>query len=342
MILVMKITSRIILVFALFLAPPVHAQESALPEIYSKIYREVDQTRVLTQLKEMTGVLPVSIRGSTVFMTDRYTSNSKSNFREYWRAHYLSLGIPVQELAYPTAHRSIENEGHNLEAVLPGKSKDSIVIIVHYDSMGPRGHETENPGVDDDMTGMSTQLETARILAHYRGLLRYTVRFVAADFEEWSGPGLEGARRYAAYLKKLAKTEGFKIIAAIDDEQSGWNCAREGKCRDGSRTPKMLINDCANDANYASKDLSRAFIEMARQLTSMPVVTECAGQDSDHYAMWEIGVPAIEFGEFSWQNNDHFDDSGDDIYSKIDEDYYTSISRLGVVFAALQVGIETQ
>jgi len=328
------------LALTLSLEAPFSARAGEAGTVYDQVYQEVDRSRLLTHLKEMTGVLPMSVNGGTVFLTDRYTAKSKANFREYWKAHFRGLGIDVQEFAYPTAHREIEAQGHNLEAVLPGKSKDSVVFIVHYDSMGPSGHETGNPGVDDDMTGMSTLLETARILSLHRDQLRYTVRFVASDFEEWGGPGLEGARKYAAYLKKLSRDQNFKLVAAIDDEQSGWNCAREGKCRGGTRTPTMLINDCATGGAYASKALSAAFIEMAKRYTTMPVVTECAGQDSDHYAMWEIGMPAIEYGEFSWQNNDHFDDSGGDVYSKIDEDYYVSIARLGVTFSIVQAGLD--
>ena len=32
----------------------------------------------------------------------------------------------------------------------------SFIIIVHYDSIGPFGAETSNPGADDDMSGMAT------------------------------------------------------------------------------------------------------------------------------------------------------------------------------------------
>jgi Zn-dependent M28 family amino/carboxypeptidase len=242
-------------------------------------------------------------------------------------------------MAYPTVHheQSGEAEGHNLEAIIPGQSNDTVVIVVHYDSMGPSGSETSNPGVDDDMTGMATQLDTARVLAAFKGRLRHTIRFVATDYEEWGK--LEGARVYAKYLQQFAAAGGFKIVAAIDDEQSGWNCAATGQCTDGSRELRLLINDCSSDGGFASKELSGQMSELSRAYQGLPVVTECAGQDSDHYAFWEIGVPAIEFGEFSWQNNDHFDDRGGDTYERIDENYFYAISRVGVTFAAKTIGI---
>ncbi len=326
---------------SILLAHPAQAAGSPLAPIYFEVLHQIDRNQLITRLKEMTGVLPVSIGGQATLINERYSPAAKAKFREYWTNYYRSLGINVQEMTYKTEHKNLEEFGHNLEAVLPGKSADSIVIIVHYDSMGPEGQETTNPGVDDDMTGMAVQLETARLFAMHRNLLQYTVRFVAADFEEWDKPGLEGARKYAHYIKNLSETQHFRIVSAIDDEQSGWNCVRDGKCIDGSTTPKLLINDCADDARYTSKEFSQKLIDMAPQITMMPVVTSCAGQDSDHYAMWEIGIPALEYGEFSWQNNDHFDSSGGDIYSKIDEDYFFTIAQVGIVFSATQAGLDS-
>ena len=312
-------------------------ESTAYPPIYTQIFNEVDRNQVFTRLKEMTGELPVTVGADTFKISERYSPKAKANFRAYWKAYYHSLGIDVQEMAYPTKYTHLEKEGHNLEAVLPGKSADSVIVIVHYDSMGPSGSETANPGVDDDMTGMATQLETARILKAHQSQLQYTVRFVAVDFEEWGG--LEGSRKYAKYIQALAKTQNFKLIAGIDDEQSGWNCAREGKCKDASKAQRLLINDCSDMSSYSSKPLGLQLQSVVQAFSSIPVVIECAGQDSDHYALWEIGMPALEYGEFSWETNDHFDESGGDVYSKIDEDYFFSLSQVGVVFAATQAGL---
>src|SRR5205823_2864759 len=99
--------------------------------------------------------------------------------------------------------------GTDLEAVLPGASPDSVVVIVHYDSIGPPGSEIGNPGADDDMTGMAIEMETARIFVAHRQELAYTVRFVAADQEELGG--LAGARYYAQYVKTAAASGNFHL-----------------------------------------------------------------------------------------------------------------------------------
>ena len=87
--------------------------------------------------------------------------------------YFRDLGLSVQELAYDTEHHIGETQGHNLEAVLPGKSPDSVIIIVHYDSIGPEAREADNPGVDDDMSGMATLMETARILVKTKPNCKY-------------------------------------------------------------------------------------------------------------------------------------------------------------------------
>jgi len=312
--------------------------------IYQKVFSAVDQTNLQTLLKEMTGGLPVTdpTTGAAVLVTDRYLPASKAKFRAFWLMYFRGLGMDAQEFSYPTQHSIGETQGHNLEAVLPGKSKDSIVIIVHYDSIGPAGNEAGNPGVDDDMSGMSIMLETARILSQYRGTLQKTVRFVAADYEEHSSPGLEGARTYATYIKKLSTDENFKIVAAIDDEQTGWNCAGDSACDDARSAAGTAFDvfSCSGDGKgYDFKALGDQLEQTASTYSALKTTRGCMGENSDHYAMWEIGVPSVVFSEHDPFNNPHFDQSGGDTYDKIDQSYFLKIAQVGVTFAAELVGV---
>jgi Zn-dependent M28 family amino/carboxypeptidase len=317
-------------ILALLVSLFVHTTAARAQSIYQNVYDSVNQDHLVQVLKEMTGVVPVTVQGEQYSITNRYTAEAKAKYRKYWTAYFQQLGMQVQEFSYQTAHTKIEKQGHNLEAILPGMSDDSIVIIVHYDSMGPNGHEAGNPGVDDDMTGMSVSLETARILAPYAGKLKYTVRFVAADFEEWASPGLEGARVYAKSLQALAKQKGFKIVAAIDNEQIGWSGGDHGKTVD--------IFSCSN-GKYNFQAIGDAFEKTAKDFSGMKTKRSCMGANSDHYAMWEIGVPAVVYSEHNPFSNPHFDAEGDDTFEAIDQDYFFNIARIGVTFAATLAGI---
>jgi hypothetical protein len=63
------------------------------------------------------------------------------------------------------------------------------------------------------------------------------------------------------------------------------------------------------------------------------------GENSDHYAMWEIGVPAVVFSEHDPFNNPHFD-AGRRRYVRQDRPGLHLPHRPGrVTFAARVVGI---
>jgi Peptidase family M28 len=300
---------------------------------YQAIFNQVDKGSLLGFLQDMAGVRPVTAGGRTFAITDRYLPQSKANFRAYWAQYFRSLGMTVNEMAYPTQHRIGELMGHNLEAVLPGQTQDSVIVIVHYDSIGPVGQEAANPGVDDDMTGMAIMLETARLLSQVPNR-HYTVRFVAADYEEQNNPGLEGARRYAQYIKNLAQTQNFKLVAAVDNEQSGWECSQDGRCGDASRGDVFDVYNCSGRGDFNYPKLGDALEATAVKYSTLKVHRGCLGANSDHYAMWEIGVPAVVYSEHSPFNNPHFDRKGGDTYNKIDQEYFFRIAQIGVTFAA--------
>ena len=315
----MRLRRYLVAVAALMGLGTAHA---ARADVYQTIYNSVDQGRLQTLMKDMTGFNPVTVAGETFSIRDRYLPHSKENYRKYWTAYFESLGLRVLPTSFDTSS-NLETQGHNLEAILPGRSADSVVIIVHYDSIGPHG--ADNEGVDDDMTGMATLMETARLLVAHRDQLQYTVRFVAADYEEWGG--LEGARDYASYIRTLSQQQNFRIVAAIDDEQSGWH--------EGANV--FDIFSCGGATN--STALGDLLAATARQYSPLGTTRGCMGENSDHYAMWEIGVPAVVFSEHHPFNNGHFDHNGGDTYARIDQDYYFKIAQIGVTFAAKVVGL---
>ena len=317
---------RKIFISALLVSLSLGSLAMAADDVYQTVFDSVDQTHLIKLLKDMTGVNPVTVAGETFSITDRYAAASKANYRKYWTAYFQSLGLSPKELAYDSTEKSDETQGHDVEAILPGNSPDSVVIIVHYDSIGPNGKETENPGVDDDMTGMAMMMETARVLSQYKGKLANTVRFVAADEEELGNLG--GARHYAQYIQALAKQQGFKIVSAIDDEQSGW---RE------NQADLIDVFTCGSPTDATV--LGNLFIDTASRYSKMKTQQGCIGANSDHYAMAEIGVQSVVFSEHDPFNNPHFDNEGGDTFEKIDQTYFFKISQVGVTFAARVVGV---
>lgn len=318
-------------------APPVaiDAPADAAHDRLKDIYEEVDGAHVIQLIKEMSGATQVMVAGIPITLGERYSDAGRKNFRDYWTQYMTGLGLEVHALDYQAAGHP--RSGTNLEAVLLGPSADSFVVIVHYDSIGPPGSETQNPGADDDMSGMAIELETARILAAHRSELAYTVRFVASDEEEVFG--LAGARAYASYIKAAATTGGFTLVAAIDDEQSGWNCSATGSCEDNTWPAFDLFSCSGGPAAYSYQAMGDRFAAIAQSYSSLHVVRGCMGAHSDHFAMWEIGVPTVVYSEHSPFGNPHFDQEGGDTFDLIDTDYLVSIARVGITFQATLAGM---
>ena len=306
------------------------------PDLWKGIYDEVDATHLGQLVRELSGDVPVTVNGVTYAITERFSDAGRQRFRDYWTQSMTNLGLQVNVLTYQAAGHP--RPGTNLEAVLPGPTADSFVVIVHYDSIGPPGHETTNPGADDDMTGMAIELETARILVAHQAQLGYTVRFVASDEEELGG--LAGARSYATYIRALATTNGFAIVSAVDDEQTGWNCRAKNQCaRPGTLAFDIFSCGSSTTHSFNFKALGDQFASVVHAYSSLRVVRACMGENSDHFAMWEIGVPTLVFSEDDPFDNPNFDQEGGDTVDKLDLDYHANIARAAIAFQAGQAGI---
>ena len=299
-----------------------------------EIFDQVDDAMITQRLAEMAGVVPVTVNGASITLGQRFDAGGRSRFRDYWSQTMRNLGLEVTPFHFTATPRA----GDNVEAVLRGPSADSVVVIVHYDSIGPRGRETSNPGADDDMSGLSIMLETARLLVAHREQLQFTVRFVISDMEELGG--LAGARNYAQHIQAQAAAERFRLIAAIDDEQSGWNCSTAGLCGD-NLFPAFDIFSCStgNPPRFTFPALGDQFAAIVATYSTLNVKRNCIGANSDHFAMWEIGVPAVVYSEHNPFANPHFDRSGGDTFARIDTAYLTSIARPAITFQAALAGI---
>lgn len=312
------------------------AKASAAPDHLKEIFDEVDRVRIARLMRELSGVEPVIVNGVKLRLGERFSATGRQNFRDYWTQYMRDLGLEINQFHYQAARHP--RAGDNVEAVLRGPSADSFIVIVHYDSIGPRGAETSNPGADDDMSGMSIMLETARLLVLHRAQLAYTVRFVATDEEELGG--LAGARDYAAHIQALSQSEGFALVAAVDDEQSGWNCDRDKLCGD-ELFPAFDIFSCGSGRgqSFDFQALGDQFAGIVAAYSPLQVKRGCLGQNSDHFAMWEIGVPAVVYSEHNPFANPHFDRDGGDTFARIDINYLTSIARPAIAFQAALAGI---
>lgn len=311
---------------------------------YKAVFDAVSQSQLQARLRELTGVDAVTVGGATFKITDRWSVASKAKLRSYWMQYFQALGATVNTLPFAIPNLVGETQGHNLEAILPGASPDSLVVIVHYDTVGITGMEAQNPGADDDGSGLAMQMEAARVFAAV-ARRHNTVRFVAADYEEISS-NLDGDYAYVKYLQNEASTRGFKILAASDDDQTGWSCWSENLCTAGGpTTPNTTFQLITCDGKtHSYPALAQAVLDVAAAWspTVKPTAKCDNAGDTDHYPFWVAGIPAYVIEEWGSENNPHYDATGGDTVEKIDFSYLWKVAQIQIAAQAKLMGIDAQ
>ena len=349
---------------------------------FQAVFNGVSLANLKQRLQEMTGAAPITKGGST-FITERWSQTSKATFRTYWKEYMKGLGATITDdsqlrvtlgFKQGDAHYNGETAGTNLEAVLPGKSADSIIIITHYDTVGKPNADAQNPGADDAASGLATQMEAARIFAAIPNR-KNTVRFVACDYEEVDWTSFKGyfpgADAYLSYIQGLSKTQAFKILMVSDNDQTAWSCwnngngkvdygDQDGACypaADGTAGPtnglfRVAISseDSSGNPIAAMYDaISSGFSAVVTKYgdgTIKPVfvhddkkLTKGDVEGTDQVPFGRAGLPAYTTAE--WGANPHYDDTGGDLESTVDYDYLFKMSQLQITLQATLMGVDS-
>jgi hypothetical protein len=144
------------------------------------------------------------------FVSRRYDHPNGVLAQNWIKDQYEALGLEVelQTLPYPS------NSSKNVIAVQMGTEfpNEYIVLGGHYDTYT---YESPNnaPGADDDASGSSGVLETARILSQYD--FKYSIVYCAFSAEEI---GLYGSEAYASWCQQ----QGMNILGYFNLDMTGY------------------------------------------------------------------------------------------------------------------------
>jgi hypothetical protein len=209
--------------------------------------------------------------------------------RAYIDQQYRAAGYDVTMRPYK--HRG--ETFYNVEAVLPGRSSDTIVVGAHYDSV------EGSPGANDNASGVAALIELARALRGSQPPM--TVRFVAFANEEPpyfnTGEGM-GSREYARALA----ASGDAPRAMFSLETVGLYSEAPGS----QHYPPLigaLYPDRGNFIGFVGDLQARALVRRTvgafRDAATLPSEGAALPQSipgvawSDHRSFSEIGVPAL-------------------------------------------------
>jgi len=182
-------------------------------------------------------------------------------------------------------------------AILPGSdpklAKTLFIVSGHFDSrpsnvMDP---DADAPGADDDASGVSVSVESARLLsraaANGKTENRATLLFAAISGEE---QGLFGGYR----LLEWAKQQGYTIGGMLDDDIVGADPSPGAPHRVRLFSGNGEIDDC----DSPGRELARAVEEIdGRENIRMIFRVDRYGRGGDHYPFYKAGLPAVRFTE---------------------------------------------
>ena len=204
-----------------------------------------------------------------------------------------------------------------------------LVIGAHYDVCG------EQPGADDNGTGVAALLELARLLGQ-QTRLPYRLDLVAYTLEE---PPFFRTPHMGSYVHAAAlKAAGVPVRGMVALEMLGYYDDRRGSQRYPVWPLKFIYGSRGNYVTVAQKfgngRFGRRFARRYRQVAALPVKRFKApawlpGIDfSDHLNYWKFDFPAVLLTDTAFYRNRRYHQAGDTL-ARLD------VRRLGLAVDAL-------
>ena len=194
-------------------------------EIVQDMIGQVNQERILTDLRRLTGVEPVCTSEGCYTITGRETGSEGLQ----WAKDYVFETL--DSLHFRVEVQNWSMQGYTDQNIIARKDgflypDEEIYFIAHLD-----GYLDNNPAADDDASGVVALLELARILVSHS--LSHPVVFLISTGEEH---GTLGARSYVA---QLTQEEIDSIQYVVSAEMLGWDSDNDGAMQLWSGDPLL-------------------------------------------------------------------------------------------------------
>jgi hypothetical protein len=190
-----------------------------------------------------------------------------------------------------------------------------LVIGAHYDVAG------EQPGADDNASGVAGLLELARLIFEQRPVVGHRIDFVAYCLEEppFFASELMGSYIHASSLYQN-KTDvlgmiGLEMIGYFSDEPFSQQYPAPGLAEKYPHTANFIA--VVGIAPYAgfNNEIHRLMASRSKidvQVVSFPAGDSLAGL-SDHRNYWKFGYPALMINDTSFVRNPNYHQKSDTI-----------------------------
>jgi hypothetical protein len=275
---------------------------------------------------------------------------------DWTQGQFKSFGLPTERpcdtftgTRIPTPTRICD-----MIAVQRGTERPNDVVIItgHIDSRvtDPMNAKDDAPGANDDGSGTAAVIEAARVLSKHK--FPGTIVYAALSGEE---QGLYGGKVLAAY----AKTQGWNVVANLNNDIIGNSCGSDGTCNDKvvrvfSEGPRWQgheqlakdLRSLGGENDAPSRNISRFLDSLAdRMNVGLDVMqvwrNDRFGRGGDHTEFLNAGYPAVRLSvaveNYNWQHQDLRTENGikyGDTIENMDFPYLEKITKLNVAALA--------
>ena len=188
-----------------------------------------------------------------------------------------------------------------------------IIVGAHYDVAG------DQPGADDNASGVAGLLELARMLSGDASALRSRVDLIAYTLEE---PPFFGTRHMGSYVHAGSlRTGEVRVRLMVSLEMIGYFTDREGSQSFPIGLMKFFYPRVGNFigvvCNLRSHGVTGDFVQAMRKGCRIPVERLTAprwvpGVDfSDHLNYWRCGYRALMITDTAFFRNPHYHEAAD-------------------------------
>jgi Zn-dependent M28 family amino/carboxypeptidase len=240
------------------------------------------------------------------------------------------------QVSYQT-FKADNQEYKNVICTLGPEEGERIILGAHYDVCG------DQPGADDNASGVAGILELARLLHAQEANLKYRIDIVSFCLEE--PPFFKTQSMGSAVHAKSLKKAGVKVKAMVCLEMIGYFSEEKGSQRYPVAAMNAIYPDKANfisvvgdlNQNQLVAHLKKYMLAGGTiDVQSLNAPASIPGVDfSDHLNYWANGFHAVMITNTSFYRNPHYHQESDTI-DTLDFDKMAEVVK-GVYWAVMHL-----
>jgi len=263
---------------------------------------KADKNRMRNDVSYLTGISPYR---------NCQNLTSLKVISTYIQNEFNSMGLVSDEQVW-TASR---NQYKNIIASYNPQKEKRLIIGAHYDVAG------DQPGADDNASGIAGLLEVARLVAANKPEIDYRIDFVAYCLEE--PPYFEKPEMGSYVHAKSLKENNVEVLGMICFEMIGYFSELDNS--QPNPIPHLAVDfpkignfilvlgiEAYSEFNEKTQELMLENEEIDTLVLSLPANHELANL-SDHINYWKFGYPALMITDTAKIRNPHYHESSDTI-----------------------------